>query len=84
MAQDPELDRYIGSGRVSPHTARRLRRTTQGYSEAARKLLVKPTKSDGSPNWNHLLFLWTNQDITRRATAWRLGHIRLWLARGIG
>jgi len=84
VAQDPELDRYIGTGRVSPHTARRLRRATRGYSEAARQLLVKPRKSDGSPNWNHLLFLWTNQDITRRATAWRLSHIRLWLAQGIG
>jgi hypothetical protein len=84
VAQDPELDRYIGTGRVSPATARRLRRATRGYSKAGRELLTKPRKSDGSPNWNHLLFLWTNQDITRRATAWRLSHIRLWLAKGIG
>ena len=84
VGHEPELDLYIGSGRVSPHMARRLRSATRGYSEAGRKLLLTPRKSDGSPNWNHLLFLWTNQDITRRAIAWRLSHIRLWLAKGIG
>jgi hypothetical protein len=84
VAQHPELDRYIGTGRVSPATARRLRQATRGYSAAGRQLLTNPRKSDGSPNWNHLLFLWTNQDITRRATAWRLSHIRLWLAKGVG
>ncbi len=64
--------------------ARQLRLATRGYSLAARKLLLNPRKSDGSPNWNHLVFLWTSQDISRRAIAWRLDHIRAWLARGIG
>jgi hypothetical protein len=84
VAQDPELDRYIGTGRVSPRTARRLQVATRGYSQAGRELLLNPRKTDGSPNWNHLLFLWTNRDISRRATAWRLGHVRLWLAKGVG
>ena len=84
VAQHPDLNRYLSSGQVTPHMARRLRRATRGYSETGRKLVLTARKSDGSLNWNHLLFLWTNQDITRRATAWRLGHIRLWLAKGIG
>lgn len=84
IPQHPDLDRYIGSGQVSPQLARRLRWATRDYSEAGRRLLLKPAKSDGSLNWNHLVFLWTNQDISRRATAWRLSHIRLWLAKGIG
>jgi hypothetical protein len=84
VGHEPDLDLYISTGRVAPHTARRLRSATRGYSETGRKLLLNPRKSDGSPNWNHLLFLWTSQDISRRAVAWRLGHIRLWLARGIG
>jgi len=83
VGHDPELDLYIATGRVAPQTARQLRRATRGYSEAGRKLLLNPRKSDGSANWNHLLFLWTSQDISRRAIAWRLSHVRLWLARGI-
>lgn len=84
VAQHPDLNRYLASGQVTPHMARRLRTATQGYSEAGRRLVLNPRKSDGSMNWNHLVFLWTNQDITRRATAWRLSHLRLWLAKGIG
>lgn len=78
-----DLASVLRGGSVSPEMQRRLEELTRDRSEVGRALLLDTKKSDGSPNWNHLAFLLTDEDLARRSIEWRLEHPGAWLAKGV-
>ena len=82
--ESPEFTSFVRQGRVSPRMRQRLRDLADQYPEAVRPMLLRPTKSDGSRNYNHLVVLLTNDDLTRRAIRWRLQNPRTWASKFIG
>lgn len=56
-----------------PDTVRvELERFKQGQRATALPVLEQPTKSDGTPNWNHYIFVLANRGATRRAIDYAL------------
>jgi hypothetical protein len=78
-----DLESVLRGGAVSPGMQARLEELTRDRSEVGRALLLNTKKSDGSPNWNHLAFLLTDQDLARRSMAWRFEHPGAWMARAV-
>jgi hypothetical protein len=41
--------------------------------------MTAATKHDGPRNWNHLMLLYTHDDLVERSLVWRLTHLETWL-----
>lgn len=78
------LASYIETGAVGPRWRQSFDARFPDADPVARRLLLEPTKSDGSRNWNHWMFVATREKIAREGWAWRFEHPREWLHRGLG
>lgn len=77
--QDEALDRYVANGSVPDATSARLADYALRYGAERIDVIASPVKSDGSRNWNHLLFLETNDALLARSLAFRREHPGAWL-----
>ncbi len=77
------LDKYVygDAGVVSDEVKQYLEQFRPVFKGDSLNVISAPRKSDGSLNWNHIVFVMTNRDLTKRAIEWRLNHIRPYLKR---
>jgi hypothetical protein len=69
---------------VSPDVATIAERAQRVCGPHASEVLTSPAKLDGSPNWNHAMYLVVAAERTRCGIAWRRDHPVDWLARAAG
>jgi hypothetical protein len=81
--QRSTLNRYIRTGQYPASVDRRFDEILPGASELQRRLLLGAEKSDGSRNWNHLLFVETNRALVGMGLHWRRMHPARWLSRAV-
>lgn len=74
----PELWGYLEIGAVPAAMRSQWRRSAPAFLRDE-PVLVAPIKSNGSPNWNHYVFLFTTRTLARQATTWRREHPGPWL-----
>jgi uncharacterized membrane protein YqjE len=78
--QSNTLSAYLAWGEVSDQTKANIKSFAIQFGEDQIKLLTQPTKSDGSRNWNHYVFIETNDYLAKEAIQWRISHPNAWIA----
>ena len=76
--ESPELQAYRNQGIVSPQARDAIDRFAARFGSDRIGLLANVAKSDGSLNWNHIVFLRTRAELARKAIRWRLAHPGAW------
>ena len=82
-AERSMLNRYIRSGQYPMSVERRFDAILPDASDLQRRVLLGSKKSDGSRNWNHLVFVETDRALVRIGLRWRRQHPAHWLARAV-
>lgn len=79
------LEKYVygAAGVVSEEVEDYLEKFRPVFKGDSLDVISAPRKSDGSLNWNHIVFVMTNRNLRKRALEWRLNNIRPYLQRTV-
>ncbi len=77
------VDDYLNRGVVTPEIELKIERFARRFGDQQIHVLARPTRSNGTPNWNHYIFVETADELARDALRYRLANLNQWLLKTV-